>query len=179
MKNLRTELRKAQNDVRVAENKYLELRDAKSNGCCAHMDLIEVLNYDHQILRAFNELMEAREREDVLTDRLIQAKRRLENPVIERINRWTNFYDDQLDYLPAITDRAIEGLEDGDLDEELALLELRWRLEYQEPLALEDLQRILDMIEVWEHGCYNEERVFHIREMLYRLVKEETGTIEE
>lgn len=40
----------------AARDKYLELRDAKSNGCCHGMTIPEVLRYDEQIMSAAKEV---------------------------------------------------------------------------------------------------------------------------
>jgi hypothetical protein len=41
---------------RAAEDKYLELRDAKSNGCCWGLPLRDVLIYDDSIMAAKAEI---------------------------------------------------------------------------------------------------------------------------
>lgn len=41
---------------RVAEDKYYELRDAKSDGCCHDLPLYKIVAYDNSILAAADEL---------------------------------------------------------------------------------------------------------------------------
>lgn len=39
-----------------ARDKYLELRDAKSNGCCHGMTILQVMAYDRKITDAYKEV---------------------------------------------------------------------------------------------------------------------------
>ena len=45
----------------AAAREYLELRDAKSNGCCHGKSMMEVLEYDALIMKAYQKLQAAQQ----------------------------------------------------------------------------------------------------------------------
>jgi hypothetical protein len=51
-------------EVRAAEDAYYELRDAKSNGCCAGMNVLQVDAYDCKIIDAADKVRTTRARYD-------------------------------------------------------------------------------------------------------------------
>jgi hypothetical protein len=53
-----SKLKYLQKIQREAEDAYLDLRDAKSSGCCAGMNLFQVLEYDSKIEAAHKKLRE-------------------------------------------------------------------------------------------------------------------------
>lgn len=52
------ELRKTED---AAAREYLELRDAKSNGCCHGLSIMDVLAYDARIMKAADKLKAAQD----------------------------------------------------------------------------------------------------------------------
>lgn len=58
-----SELRQLMTATSIAEDRYLELRDAKSNGCCVGMSIREVLAYDDNIMAAWADLQNCRNAE--------------------------------------------------------------------------------------------------------------------
>ena len=44
-------------DLNYAQDDYLDLRDAKSNGCCSNMSIREILAYDETVMEAHGGLM--------------------------------------------------------------------------------------------------------------------------
>lgn len=59
-----------------AERAYLELRDAKSNGCCAGMSIVGVLMYDAKIEAAWEE---CRKINQEITVELVRRKENAED----------------------------------------------------------------------------------------------------
>jgi len=148
MNKLYQEYRKAMDEVRAADDEYLRLRDAKSDGCCVGLSLIGVLAYDAKIMRAYQELLDCIIKEEHARRRLGENRIRSNDPICQKIREILALSEQERQYIKDLCDMTLDEADRTGL-EAIEIEELENRIEYDEFLDSTDINNLLELVSFW------------------------------